>query len=329
MDFDAIQSRRMTESEYAFVSGLCREIYSLLNKWKNLYQDVKFRVIKSYLLSYSNEFEVLPEHKDELVQDQKRIALLRSCHSELGNRNLDITVLECYSDLALKFAHRWYRDQLTSMTVYDLAQEAYLKIYQSLYSWNPDGDASLTTYLHTSIGNCMSEAVIEQGFELSPINTKGKKIVMEYNKFRKQNPDMDAQEAVQSINLTDKQKEHLRKILVCVRLDSNLPKAGDNGENNREDYSCLGLNNPSGNDIEELIDNMHVNDILDASNLTPMERKVLIQAMNPYYGWQSDIAESTMSDSTGQQISRCRVGQYLDQAKAKVKRTLLRFGIDC
>jgi hypothetical protein len=71
--------------------------------------------------------------------------------------------------------------------------------------------------------------------------------------------------------------------------------------------------------MEHFIQEISISEILDKSNLTPMERELIEVAMDPYCGWQTDIGQKYISQRTGRPFCRMRVSQILDRARGKVK----------
>lgn len=320
MDFTAFAQNNMTDSEKLFVEQTCRTIYGLIKKWNTRYPNITFKVVKSYLLNNPSKFDVQPEDKDELMADHKKIKELRSPQQELGGRDLDTTVLEAFSDLAKKFSHKWSGLEANGVTFTDLLQECYMKMFDALYYWNPDDNASLMTYLYKILSNYMGDVAGEQASQLSRINSEGIKIVKEFNQFKRQNPDLDQHELIDKINMDQQKKEHLKKAIVKILMESGIKS--ENGGQQSGDYTQF-ANKSVSCETDLLIDRLHVSEILDQSNLTEMERKVISQAIeDPYHGWQVNISKTLISEQTSEKVSRTRVGQLLEQAKAKVARTI-------
>jgi RNA polymerase sigma factor (sigma-70 family) len=325
MDFDCILNRRLTDSETNFVVETCRSIQTILRKWHKLYPDLSFKAIKLCFLNNSKSFEVQPEHKEELLSDCQLVESLRSKKEELGNRSLDAAVLENFSDLAHKFANKWNNFENHGITVHDLIQEGYMKIYDALYNWNPDKTAKLFTYLYSTLNHHMKDVIHYQGFALSQINTEGLEILKQFRAFRKNHKDIDDSVVISMMDLNQEKKEHLKKALACIITESSLTTADCSSES--RDYTSI-LERFTQCETNDIIERIHVSEILDQSALTDNERKVFLQAMDdPFHGWHSAFARTLISETTNQNVSRQYVAQLLQQAKKKIAATMERLNV--
>jgi hypothetical protein len=55
------------------------------------------------------------------------------------------------------------------------------------------------------------------------------------------------------------------------------------------------------------------------ADLTDFERKVLETSLNPYYGWQADVARNTLNPNTGEPYTRMWTAIALKNAHEKVR----------
>jgi RNA polymerase sigma factor (sigma-70 family) len=321
MNFKSYKYRKLNGFEEKFVCSVLSDINSIIKKWHGIFPNIKFVKVKQHLFDSPSELPVANDaHRAELAADVEIIANLRQPHQQLGNRTVDNAVLEGYCGIVYHFASSWFKSDINGITKNDIMQELYLKIWEIMYRWNSDR-GSLSTFIWKSVQNRIYTVLNTQGRPLGHLRTTGLLLMAKFDKLRKAMPNSDTSEIIDSMDLTAKKKQHLLDILASVKLNSQMQNSGQNSDSYGDDYSVLG-NIPKKTENDELTQKIYVKDILDKSNLTLNERKLIDASMEPYHGWQTDMASKIVSEKTGKKYTKMRITQILQKAREKVANTI-------
>ena len=325
MDFAEITYRRLNEEKKARALEILQRTNTLLKKWHSVFSDLKFRQVRNIIL---DKPEVLggnlpPEQQAEFSSDVAIIRSIRHPSDEFGGRTVETAILQNYTIIAKKHAYKWAKNSgATGLSVEDFMQEAYMQIMESMFQWNSESGADLTTYLWWSLKNRMSNVVNQQGNMLSHLTNTSIKLLQQYQKAKAEmdcNASFD--EIANSLDLAEDDRQHLSDILQRAVNESMISSDNDSFDGNC-DYTGLRSDIDQDSTATKAMQEIEIKEILDKSNLTPMERELIEVAMNPYYGWQTDIGLKYVSKRTGRPFGRMRVSQILERAREKVSRVL-------
>jgi DNA-directed RNA polymerase specialized sigma subunit len=326
MEFAQINYRKMNETENTIVCQILAEINSILRKWKAIVP-VRFRELRTNMFVRPHDISVPEDRKQELLDDAKKIASLRQVRADLGNRDIEQTVLEGFSGVANKTAHKWSRNEGNGLTIQDLLQECYFKIFEAMYQWNPESGGSLMTILFVSLDRHLTNVVNDQGSFFSSLNEASKKLLVSYNKA-KRNTDDDSseEEIIQTMNLSKDDALHLCDILRKAINATNM-SVENSDVGGTDDYTSCRRPSNDVQHVQLVIENIYVKEILDRSDLNPIERELIEIAMEPHRGWQSEIVKKYVSPVTEKNVSKMRISQILERAKEKVALVMSRTNV--
>jgi len=326
MDSADIEYKPLSADEKAFILTVLAKTNGLLKLWHQnaKFSDMKFRAFRNLALNKTNTLaEKLSESEaKQFVSDMQAVLTIRKNHPELGDRSVEFSIIQGYVTLAKLHAAQWsVQSSNNGVTFDDLLQEAFMQILESMYHWNPEAGADITTYIWWSLRNRMSNVVNQQGSFLSRLSNVSIKLLDQFNKARNAMGGMVSNEQViAQMELCAEETTHLRDILTRTQCASSFETDDSGGEN--QDYTALRMNIDSQNESNNILEKMSVREILDKSNLTPLERDLIETAMEPYYGWQKDVGSRHVSPKTQQPYGRMRVSQICDGARKKVAKVL-------
>jgi hypothetical protein len=318
------QHRSLTKSELVQANEILGKISAIIKKWqKKLPVNTKHQYVCKAI--FNNPHNILSKISDDLHdefhQDAALVARLRQPQEEFGNRTVEQAVLEGHSKMAIKISLKWSRNNNTnSLTTEDLLQECYIKIYDVMYRWSPDGGCSLSTLIYKAIDRHMSYVVNTQGSPLSHLKDEGMKLLSKFNKARKNVDDnKNVDEIIDSMDLCEDEKQHLKEILVIVNNETNYSESRVQETN--EDYTANRKIIQVPNEIDFTLQKIMIEEILQKSNLTPIEHDLIVNSMHPCSGWQLELEIATKH---GKSYTRQRLSVILKKAKQKVERCLKR-----
>jgi len=329
MVYSEIQPTEMTEDQKRMVFVAVRRAANLLKKWAEFYPSKKFRKFRNLVMSGDKNpqtFIIENEGKkdevkkitgkipaDRLVEfhnDLPFILQIREPNEELGGQTIEDAVLKHYSALAKQHVRQWAMDgEPHGASRLDYTQEAYMTIIEAMYQFTRD-DIEFSTFAWWALRNRMIN-VTNQGNLFCPLTNSDLKLVIRYDQAKKKGGGTFDQ-IVEDLGLTPKEGVHLGAILSKVFPEAHFGQNEGTTDQLSNDYTEL----RSGVDRElngvDLVEQQEsVNSILVQADLNPLERQILDIAMNPYYGWQADLAKT-------HNCSRAWIGQNLTKARAKV-----------
>lgn len=326
MNFAELPYNKLSPAAEAFALEILGKANALLLKWSDRFPDMKYRDFRNKVFSNPRAIFVFlsSEEQAQFDADLSVIGQARKPHPELNGRTVEMAMLESNAALAKKYARKWSRESGKGGLMFeDFLQESYMQIVESLYRWTAEGGANMTTYLWWSLKNRLSNVANQQGSFLSRLSNNSIKLLDRYQKAKaaiEWNASFD--QVCDSINLSKEERLHLLDILKQTNNASTMASADDGKE--ESDYTAHRANINENSETESLVEKMSVDEILDQSNLSPIERELIETAMNPYNGWQTAIGRKHIAPKTGKPYSRMRITQILKQAREKVGATMSR-----
>jgi DNA-directed RNA polymerase specialized sigma24 family protein len=329
MNFAEIAYRQLNPVTKAAALTILGNANRLLKKWAQLVPGMKFRTLRNTIFSNPQTIsELLPEElRADFYADLSVIVAVRQPQNFLNGNNVEEAVLEGHAALAKRHANKWAKtvDHMSGLEREDYLQEAYMQIVESMYHWNPEGGADITTYLWYALKNRLSNVKNQQGSFLSRLANSSIVLLDKYNKAKnKAELGTSFEQITEELGLSNKEKRHLSDLLTKAVAESSM-KAEDNDE--ASDYTALRSGIDQQSETETFIQNENVKEILDRAGLTPIERELIETAMNPYHGWQKAVGEKYIAPRTGKPYGRMRITQILVQARAKVAKAMARTGV--
>lgn len=272
-----------------------------------------------------NEAQAL-EVINKFEADADRVRAIRfQRHEELGNRTIEESLLAQFAALCKRHARKWTRfDGGAGLTFADYLQEAYMVVIDSIYHYARE-DVQLVTYVYTALRHQMSK-ITNKGNLFCPLTNEDVKLSSQFQKIKQEsNRQITEDEIVEMMKLDERQKK--RMIFLASKVytesqfaqgNSNVNHGGDD-ESPENDYTSFraGLKKEG-----TLFEDISVKELIERAKLSDFERVVFETSLNPYYGWQSDVARNRINPVTKKPFSRMRVTQILADATAKVGRVL-------
>jgi len=312
MNCEKIVDVRLSDEQKSYCLDRLHEINTLLKKWSDLNPRLSNRQIRTLILDSKRThlLEVPQDRLHEFLADINLIRQVRNADPFLQNRSIEFALLQNYSHLADKFARMWHRKHDINHLAYeDFLQECYLQVTEAMYGWFKDRGADLTTYLWWSLKNRLINVVNQQGATLSHLTNGDIKLLNTYKKISKNNHHLSQDNAIDSLNLSQTDRENLVSAIVSLRTIRN----SEDGTNSSRSRSTVFFDRSADeNEQQEFVDH-----IIDRSGLTNFERELILQAMNPFYGWQSQFAKR-ICPVTQKPYGRQRIGLILTCARKKL-----------
>lgn len=316
----------------------------LLKKWAAFFPSKKFRQFRNAVMEknpeknvahlvaqYENEGQTtIPSNKlSEFHSELPTMTAIRhKKYSALDGRSVEQAILEGYSALAKKHARKWSLDgDPVGLTKQDFLQEAYMQVIEAMYSWMPEHNVDISTFIWVALKNRMSNVVNQQGNMLCPLTNTDLVLMTRFEQTKRGMPEhFTYDQIIAQLGLSADEGKHLNALLTRVFAENQL---GQNGENQGGDESVTG-NDYTGyrvgvdqeSETETSAQEQDVLETLNRAGLTTMERKVIEAAMHPFHGWQTDFAKTHINPATGKSYSRMRITQILETARAKVASVL-------
>jgi hypothetical protein len=315
--FQDIACVRMTDDQKNFALDHIGKCNVILKKWFQYYPKRKFSSFLNYVMNgvvdKKCEFSI-PENM--LSEFNKDLSIIRAIRFEkvacLDDRSVELAILENYSDMAKSFASKAFRFQKnTGLNKDDFKQEAYIHLIKSIYLWLPHM-ADMSTYIYISLSREMLR-VVNRGNYFHALSNRQLNLMIKYKEIQKKyNGDISFDEAVSIMELSAKDISRLNSAMISVRSSNEI--CSEDGES--LDYTIFRKNLTNDQDLQD--QKSFVQDVIRRSNLNPLELKLIEAAMNPWAGWQTDIAQNTICARTGKPFTRQRIGQVFEKAKKKV-----------
>ncbi len=323
-----VEPVKLSASEELLCLTLLRDSNKLLKKWAKFYGFRKGREFRNKVFGGDrNPGGVIPKNK--LKQFHADLEIIQSVRTApviaLGGRTVEMAMLQGFIRLSNKHARRWFH-AVGGADVDDFEQEAALALLDAIYGFIRE-DITFSTYAWAVLKNRMIYSTNKLS-KLSPFTNDDRELLIRYEEARM---DFDGpvsfDQVVTSLGLEASEISLLNQMLTRVVNESQI----SDGSNN--DDASMSPSSKGGNDYTALrrdiraSDNDHamvlsVRSAIDRAGLTEFETVVLETSLNPYYGWQTDIAKKYINPVTGKAYTRAGTGVALKNAKAKVKAQL-------
>lgn len=314
MNCDKIADVRLSDEKKTYCLNRLQEINTLLRKWSELNPKLTNRQVRTLILDpkRTHLLDVPEDRYEEFLADIIIIRQVRNSDPLLEDRSIEFALLQNYSRLADKFARMWQRKHdINHLSYEDFLQECYLQVNEAMYGWFKDRGADLTTYLWWSLKNRLINVVNQQGSSLSHLTNSDIKLFNEFKKISEKNQSISQEKAIDLLNLSKTE----RKNLICAISSLRTIRGSDDNMNiiqSRSKNIVFFDRNVEENEQQEFVDH-----IIDESGLTNFERELIQHAMNPFYGWQSQLAKR-ICPVTQKPYGRQRIGLILKGAKEKL-----------
>jgi DNA-directed RNA polymerase specialized sigma subunit len=310
----------------------------LLKKWAIYFPPKKYRQFRNAVMEgdtnpkYDGKERIPTDKLREFQKDLPVIRLIRDgVFSEFDGRSVEQAILESFSAMAKQHAHRWsLENDPIGLTREDFLQEAYMQIIEAMYSWMPEHNVEISTYVWRSLRNRMSNVANQQGNMLCPLTNTDLELMSRFEQTKRSLPSyFTFDDIIAELGLSSEEGQYLNVLLTRVFAENQLgTHDGENGadhdglKNTGNDYTWYRVDVNQVSESEIVLQTQHVSDTLDRAGLSMVERKLIEIAMNPYNGWQTEFAKNHINPKTQKPYSRMRITQILQDARAKVKRVM-------
>jgi DNA-directed RNA polymerase specialized sigma subunit len=304
----------------------------LLKKWAECFGARKSREFRKLLFKGHRDKAAMAEVEqsipvtllDEFRQERQFIIAIHvTKYPDLDNRTVEFAMLCGYSGLGRKHAKRWFAQngEGNGMSLDDYKNEAYLAILDSIYGYT-DRTISFSSFAWASLKNRMIACTNKCNL-LCPLTNPDLELLARYEDTRKTfNDHVTFDQVVAAMGLDEEQYKALGAIMTKVYAESQIAVDHTGHDDTPNDYTSL--RSGIDNDGEDRIIRLQVRQAIDEADLTDFERIVLETSMNPYYGWQSDVARNNINPSTKKPYTRMWVGLALKNAHEKVRQAIQR-----
>lgn len=310
MQFEKIPHVTLTAEQKSECLQILGECNTLLRKWAAYFPPRKFRwFCRAVFSGDKNPDSQIPEDKlEEFHRDLPSILVVRQCHAFLNNRTIEDAIVQNFANMTLHHANKW-AVQSTTLEVEDYLQEAYLRLYDAVYSWLPNS-ADICTYVYAAIRNRFANVCNHQDNMFCAISQQDMNLVIAYKKHISSAKNRIVfDEVVQEMNLSDEQACRLSFALKKIQIEGNI------SEEVEYTYSHVKFE-VNQHESEDFVDST-----LRKANLSDLEKELILLAMEDEPGWQSEYAR-THNSQRGVPYSRVRIGQILQLAREKVAAVL-------
>lgn len=325
MDFQEVPYVKLTGYEKEFALDILGKSNVLLKKWSSFFGSKKFKACSMAILNGDdNPFNCIPLNLlEEFRSDLLTIRASRNeSQQQLGNRTVEEAILQSFAAMAKKYALKWSsQSNLTGITKSDYLQEAYIQVIEAMYSWLPEFDVEISTFICTALKHRMAKVCNSQGSLLSHLTRSDLNLLIQYRKVSSERCGLSFNQVIEQIGMSKEQGKHLELVLKNVVLETELQDMShrnSDGSHETEDYTGYRTDVTDISETEIMIQENHVQSTLDKAGLSSIERELIELAMNPHYGWQSEFAANHINPTTNKPYSRMRITQMLEIARAKV-----------
>jgi len=309
----------------------------LLKKWAAFFPPKKYRLFRNAVMEGSTN----PQHDGKAAIPSNMLkefhsdlpfmtAIRHNKYDDLDGRSVEQAILEGFSALAKRHARKWSLEgDPVGLTKQDFLQEAYMQVIEAMYSWMPEHNVDISTFIWVSLKNRMSNVVNQQGNMLCPLTNSDLELMSRFEQTKRGMPQyVTFDQIINQLGLSAEEGKHLNTLLTRVFAENQL--GGQQGDQH-DDMSATG-NDYTGHRVgvdresetETVLQEQHVFDTLSRAGLSVLERQVIEAAMEPFHGWQTEFAKTHINPATNKPYSRMRITQVLEMAREKVAKTLER-----
>jgi RNA polymerase sigma factor (sigma-70 family) len=315
----------------------CEEIMTsgnrLLKQWATYYGPKKVKEFRNLILAGNKNpggvipEELLPQFHRDLpiilsIKVDRFIELSPANSEEIQPRTVEEAILSGFAALAAKHAHAWARSySVSGLSLEDLLQEAYMAVIDAIYSYAPEGEYNaFSTFVWYTLRNRMARVLNEQGSRFCPLTNSDLDLVIRYDKTVNNSTEkVTFDQIVEAMGLSSEEGVYLSNILHNVVYHGDKDNYSEDGPG--PDYTSIraGIDNEPL-ETEKIDDKLDVETLFQKARLSKLETEVVQASMNPYWGWQSDIAAKSINPSTGLPYSKVWIKKILETALEKLRR---------
>jgi DNA-directed RNA polymerase specialized sigma subunit len=312
----------LSESEMAHCLSVMRRGNKLLKKWAKLYGFRKGREFRNLVFKGdTNPGECIPKNQLRAFRRDLKIILSIRTEPQVEVRGLtvEMAMLAGFIRLAGRHARRWWH-AVGGMDYEDFESESALALIDAIYGFIRD-DITFSTYAWTCLRNRMIYSSNKLN-KLSPFTNNDRELLIRFEEARMgHNERVSFNEVVAELNLSSDEISLLNNMLTRVVSESQMDEGARHVKSSGgNDYTAL-RNSIRASDNDQSIA-AGVSAAVKRANLTEFEQAALDTSLNPYYGWQTDIAEQHINPTTGNPYTRAGTGVALKNARAKVRQEL-------
>lgn len=332
MSFQKITYVKMTDAQKKSALEILGAGTVLLKKWSVFFPSKKYRQFRNAVMegSLNPEFDGKPMiPQDQLAEFQKDLPTMRAIRQsvpQLDNRSAEETILQGCAALAQRHVNYWaLRANAQGLSDEDMLQEAYMQVIEAMYSWVPEHNVDIVTFVWSSMNNRFSN-VVNQASPFCPLTNSDLQLVAKYHKTKKKMVQFATFDDILSeLGLSNDEGKYLTSLLTYVFPESTIDLTGN--EKNLDaslndasnDYTVFrqGIDHEPSS-LREVDGADYVSVVLKDSGLSQIERELIEAAMEPYSGWQTQFAKDHINPATGKSYSRMRITQMLSEVRQKV-----------
>lgn len=265
---------------------------------------------------FRHKFSIDSMAKEIKIEDDFRETLGVEIKKVKAVRAIEMEMLSGYANLVRDLANKYYKIGSDDKDNYE--QEGYIALVDAIYGYKNE-TIEFSTFGHTTVKNHLL-SVLRYDNPLSPVSRDAMLLKRDFQALRLtiDGPCTDDEMFVM-LSWSQSQIELYR----CAEVKPVHGSALSGEEENNFDYSSLakGIQDSEQKDFYAI---EAAQQAVQNANLTDMERLVLETSCEPYYGWQTKLADDNINPDTGSPYSRRAIGYMLATATQKVKRAYAR-----
>lgn len=252
---------------------------SVLGAWRDGSVDMK-------KLAYALERVPVVEH-DQFLEDIRIVYTTKSPHEFLNGQTVEDALISGYIPLFTKWC----------MGKPDMVSEFLVKVLDSIYLYTKP-ECSLIEYLKFCYKSISKKSMMNNS-SLIKYPVKWNFLRLSFDETLSKNPFMTVDEVMQSMNLTDVQKNKLRQQIDLTSTVS-MSEFDSIQRIEQDEIPTLGIN-------------------LDDVPMTDLQRKSIDAYMSGDWGWQTKMAAETINPETGKPYSKMTVNNSFKAAIEAIK----------
>jgi hypothetical protein len=222
-------------------------------------------------------------------------------------KKLEEKVLSVYGKLLYKKAHWWVKCSYKQFDLSEAYQECVIAALTAMWGGFSKEGIKFITFLHKSIQNRFYH-VTNENKPLSPWSFDDRKLLGNFKKLQKLNPNSSFDELVEYMNLNEDQIDGLHCMLKEVKNESVLSSSND-------DFSFYDLlqNKTTVNN------NFDIVNLLEKFEMSEWERICINAYLNGKRGWAAEIAREHINPVTQTTYSRAAPQLAVDRVLERFK----------
>lgn len=325
--WESIPYFKLTEENKSYIASRMIECNKLLKHWNAHVPCRKIRYFRNQILngSFNKVADFIPEClRTSFFDDCVKIRKIRAEKIEsLENRTVEEAVVAGYGSLALRTIFNFNKKSSNFNMLFDMYQEAYIKIIDCMYAYTDD-KICFSTFLCNSVKNLFYQMINEDSIVKIPYYEK--KLLMDYNRHQKNsfittNKVVGLEEYIDNSSLDKKQILKLQKVITSKKSKriNGIDESSNIDIPDRESCEFIASSNiNSDSDSNEITIKQKVRESIMKANLNPREKEVLQYALNAEmkFGWKTELAGRM-------NLTKMRVSQIVKSAFGKVKNFIL------